>query len=403
MSSLQFLNKKSWHVKTKKNEEAVWLREQAANKEAARIAELQKQLDEERKLEEVQRLERASGNSTAAPRVPRVNWMYEGPGAAMPGSEAAVAEAAKAKEAERDDKLLGKTDAVIGSAPAEMGDVGVEEIRAELGIRDAEAKLREDPLFVIRKKALEEIVRAERMHGGRAVLLGDGDGRNEGRGRRDSGRKAVSALRPPRNTNDELLRAEKKARKEHRALVREQRKLRREMKAGSSERVGVKRPRSPTSGGDFGGIAASDGRGLQDPGGAGVDTNARKVGDGFGLNLPARGTRVAVQKQFEPFERPAPGKAPEEGRPSSLPRRALSSSERAKKLATMEVDATEIEQERASKLRRHNLEEREAERRARTGGGSSQAVGGPGFIQDFARNALDKAESSRRGRERDSR
>ena len=61
MSALQFLNKKSWHTSTIKNNEKVWIREQEAAKEAARIAELQKQIAEERRQQDLQRLEEESG------------------------------------------------------------------------------------------------------------------------------------------------------------------------------------------------------------------------------------------------------------------------------------------------------------------------------------------------------
>ena len=51
MSTLSFLKKKGFNPANFKNQEAVWLAEQAAEAERKKVAELQKQLDEERQVE----------------------------------------------------------------------------------------------------------------------------------------------------------------------------------------------------------------------------------------------------------------------------------------------------------------------------------------------------------------
>jgi hypothetical protein len=231
MSSLQFLNKKSWHVNTRKNEEKVWLREQAAEKEAGRVAELQKQLTEERKLEEIRRLERESGNGSLSLPTPQVDWMYEGPGVADPSVTAA----------EQDALLLGQKEATLSTGQGERGVspagdlakpsklasrvVGPSHVDAPdpLVLRDAEAKLREDPLLSIRR---QQVRATERLGVRRHV----------------SGGEIAAAVKPSISPTIDaeadrvkLILAEKKARKMERARIREERRARRSISTGRNE------------------------------------------------------------------------------------------------------------------------------------------------------------------------
>jgi N-terminal domain of CBF1 interacting co-repressor CIR/Pre-mRNA splicing factor len=419
MSSLQFLNKKSWHVGTKKNEEKVWLREQAANKEAARIAELQKQLNEERKLEDIQRLERASGNSSAPARAPRLDWMYEGPGAAMPGTLDAVNAALTAADKAQEDALLGKTEAALpGVAPvsaitgrsaaggaAVAAVVDDDSIRQELVMRDAEAKLREDPLLSIKRRHVEELAHASAVHGGAVVRVAS-------RGRPPPVPRASPQLAAQKG--DEAQRkAEKQARKEQRARIREERRLRRDGRHGSPSPDGDR----SHDGGDEGALNGerepkrrrssdsereeeeSNSKRHRDEG----DVDAAEIlpagvaPEQYGLCVPAGGTRVAVQTQFMPT--PAAGRDTK-ANPPELPRgaprrgRPQSAAEREERLATMQADAERLENERAMELRRYRDEEDDALRRSGMGARDEDDV--PGFMQRFARDALDKAEHSRR-------
>mmetsp|Transcript_2468 Transcript_2468/g.3351 ORF Transcript_2468/g.3351 Transcript_2468/m.3351 type:complete len:369 (+) Transcript_2468:33-1139(+) len=71
--SLAFLFKKGWHTSTIKNQEKVWLAEQKHEAEQQRIRDLQKQVEEERQVRELQELQgvRLKGDD-------RIDWMYEG-------------------------------------------------------------------------------------------------------------------------------------------------------------------------------------------------------------------------------------------------------------------------------------------------------------------------------------
>lgn len=63
---LAFLNKKSWHTQSFKNIKIVWEAEEKAREEARRLAQLKKEKDEERQVEELRRLQAQSGLITCA-------------------------------------------------------------------------------------------------------------------------------------------------------------------------------------------------------------------------------------------------------------------------------------------------------------------------------------------------
>lgn len=119
MPGLSFLSKKSWHTTNVKvrcsnsaanfflywftvtieinlqNVERVWLAEQKAEEEQKRLAELQKQLQEERQILELRQLQAAHGQVTKTIDN-SLDWMYEGP---MSASQ---------KQQSSEDFLLGK-------------------------------------------------------------------------------------------------------------------------------------------------------------------------------------------------------------------------------------------------------------------------------------------------------
>ncbi|EME27206.1 Pre-mRNA-splicing factor cwf25 [Galdieria sulphuraria] len=155
MSALQFLNKKSWHTATLKNNEKVWLAEKKAEEEKKRIEELKKQLEDERHFQELRRLQVESGqlDPSVLKQQERVEWLYEW---------------GKEKD-EEEQYLLGKKSA--DSLLSQKGKVEEEsrlqlltqgnkpQLEATFGLNrlDLEAKLREDPLMEIKRKEVEAI------------------------------------------------------------------------------------------------------------------------------------------------------------------------------------------------------------------------------------------------------
>lgn len=139
--------KKSWHPLTMQNLERVWKAEQRDEAERKRIAELQAEIREERAREEMQQMAVESGVMKA--RDERVDWLYKGPGTVN-----------------RDEYLLGKP---IDKA---VDPTLIEEEREKQALEsgpgalfasidtsntsiDLEVKIREDPLFIIRKREEE--------------------------------------------------------------------------------------------------------------------------------------------------------------------------------------------------------------------------------------------------------
>ena len=64
---LTFLNKKTWHPGRMQNQEEKWKREQAAEKEAKKLAEIRTQIEQERQREELHQVAIAAGVKEYAP------------------------------------------------------------------------------------------------------------------------------------------------------------------------------------------------------------------------------------------------------------------------------------------------------------------------------------------------
>ena len=69
--------KKSWHPLLHSNQERVWKREQEILAERKKTADLQKELAQERAVQELQRLQAEAGGKPA--KEARVEWMYAAP------------------------------------------------------------------------------------------------------------------------------------------------------------------------------------------------------------------------------------------------------------------------------------------------------------------------------------
>lgn len=146
--------KKSWHPHLRKNQERVWKEEQNALEERKLIEKLRKEREEERQIEELQRLQEANGGKVATKRV---DWMYAGPS----GDGAGVTE-------EREGYLLGKrridgllkgNDTQALQKGASVGIEAVGGMNANLA-RDTQKKILEDPLLMIQKQKMEMQIKA---------------------------------------------------------------------------------------------------------------------------------------------------------------------------------------------------------------------------------------------------
>ncbi|XP_013877105.1 pre-mRNA-splicing factor CWC25 homolog [Austrofundulus limnaeus] len=141
--------KKSWHPQTMKNIERVWKAEQKHEAERKKIEELQKELKNERAREEMTRYAEETG--AIKKRDDRLDWMYQGP----------------AGQVSRDEYLLGRpidkqiTDQYEEPESGPSAETGLlpgsifNPVTPASGL-DLAAKIREDPLFQIRKREEEK-------------------------------------------------------------------------------------------------------------------------------------------------------------------------------------------------------------------------------------------------------
>jgi hypothetical protein len=145
--------KKSWHPHLRKNQEKVWKEENAALEERKLIEKLRKEREEERQIEELQKLQEVNGGKVVTRRV---DWMYAGPS----GDGAAVTE-------EREGYLLGKrridnllkADTSSLQKGAAIGIEAVGDTNAGTA-RDTHKKVLADPLLMIQKQKMEMQMKA---------------------------------------------------------------------------------------------------------------------------------------------------------------------------------------------------------------------------------------------------
>ncbi|XP_061448162.1 pre-mRNA-splicing factor CWC25 homolog isoform X2 [Rhineura floridana] len=141
--------KKSWHPQTLRNVEKVWKAEQKHEAERKKIEELQRELHEERAREEMQRY--AEDVGAVKKKDEKLEWMYQGPGGMMNRDEYLMGRPVDKYVFETmEDKETGcssETGLLPGSIFAPTG--------ANSAL-DMASKIREDPLFMIRKREEEK-------------------------------------------------------------------------------------------------------------------------------------------------------------------------------------------------------------------------------------------------------
>ncbi|KAJ9606593.1 RNA-splicing factor [Cladophialophora chaetospira] len=137
--------KKSWHPVLMSNQKKVWEEEKKALEERKKIDQIMKERAEERAVQELEDLQEAAGGQK---RASRVDWMYNGPSSGQVGTTE-----------EMEGYLLGKRriDGLIkGSENQKLEKAAKEESFMALQnantARDTAAKIREDPMLAIKKQ-----------------------------------------------------------------------------------------------------------------------------------------------------------------------------------------------------------------------------------------------------------
>lgn len=146
--------KKSWHPHLRKNQERVWKEEKSALEERKLIDKLRREREEEAAVEELQKLQAESGGKVVQRRV---DWMYAGP-----SGDTGVTE-------EREGYLLGKrridnllkSDTQSLQKGAAVGIDAVADPSANANsTRDTQKKVLQDPLLMIQKQKMEMQMKA---------------------------------------------------------------------------------------------------------------------------------------------------------------------------------------------------------------------------------------------------
>ncbi|KAG2172835.1 hypothetical protein INT43_000185 [Umbelopsis isabellina] len=143
--------KKSWHPSTFKNQERVWKEERKNAEEQAKIDQMRKELEEERQVQELQRMQENAGGKKKADKL---DWMYAAPNASSgPGGD------------DMEEYLLGKksVDNLLRSKGEvqKVNDSVNERFSFNRGgainEKDTAAKIREDPLLAIKRREQEAV------------------------------------------------------------------------------------------------------------------------------------------------------------------------------------------------------------------------------------------------------
>ncbi|KAI3641816.1 hypothetical protein MIR68_000085 [Amoeboaphelidium protococcarum] len=181
--------KKSWHPATRANLEKVWIAEEKAKKEHQRLDELKKEIQREREAQSLREMQEKSGfvpkDKQKNKQKERLEWMYAVPQIAKEQQEQAAQgdgdNNAAVADDESNDYLTGKKK--VSSLLADTSEIAQSSniqgaadqysIHAKTGInarnqqRDLENKVREDPMFAIKKQELqyekEKALKAQRQ------------------------------------------------------------------------------------------------------------------------------------------------------------------------------------------------------------------------------------------------
>ncbi|XP_063073103.1 pre-mRNA-splicing factor CWC25 homolog [Engraulis encrasicolus] len=141
--------KKSWHPQTLKNIERVWKAEQKHEAERKKIEELQKELKEERAREELTKF--AEERGSVKKKDDRLDWMYQGPGGQISRDEYLMGRPVDKQVLQQYEEEESGPSSQTGLLPGSIFNPA-----ASTSTLDMAAKIREDPLFDIRKREEEK-------------------------------------------------------------------------------------------------------------------------------------------------------------------------------------------------------------------------------------------------------
>lgn len=137
--------KKSWHPVLMSNQRRVWEEEKKALDERKRIEQMMKERQEERQIQELQEMQEAAGGKK---RLNRVDWMYSGPSAGQVGTTEEM-EGYLLGKRRVDGLLKGTENKNLEKAASEDSFMALQKANT---VRDTASKIREDPMLAIKKQ-----------------------------------------------------------------------------------------------------------------------------------------------------------------------------------------------------------------------------------------------------------
>ncbi|KAI9778624.1 MAG: RNA-splicing factor [Geoglossum umbratile] len=137
--------KKSWHPAIHSNQKRVWEEEKRALEERKRIDQMIKERQEERQIQELQQMQEAAGGKK---RIDRVDWMYSGPSSGQVGTTEEM-EGYLLGKRRIDGLIKGTEHKNLEKAASQDSFMALQNANT---LKDTAAKIREDPMLAIKRQ-----------------------------------------------------------------------------------------------------------------------------------------------------------------------------------------------------------------------------------------------------------
>ncbi|XP_050049932.2 uncharacterized protein Cwc25 [Dermacentor andersoni] len=140
--------KKSWHPSTLRNIERVWKAEQMRDQEKAKIEQLQKELQEERNKQEMRQY--AENKGVVKKKQERLDWMYQGVAGLVDREQYLLG-----RKVDKNFEILKKEEDGVADKNEDEEPGAIFTMAPTNAAVDLENKIREDPLFAIKKQEMK--------------------------------------------------------------------------------------------------------------------------------------------------------------------------------------------------------------------------------------------------------
>lgn len=140
--------KKSWHPSTLRNIERVWKAERMRDQEKAKIEQLQKELQEERNKQEMRQY--AENKGVVKKRQERLDWMYQGVAGFVDREQYLLG-----RKVDKNFEILKKEEDGVEEKDEDQQPGAIFNMQTTNAAVDLDNKIREDPLFAIKKQEMK--------------------------------------------------------------------------------------------------------------------------------------------------------------------------------------------------------------------------------------------------------